>query len=151
MRFGFSTDLTGDTRPVDNLSAASEGSAVPEISVRSNLPEGWLPQGAAVRALARRYPDGHWEAVALDFSIAGVGDSPEAALGNVLELLDEYLCMSASQGLTFEEARRPLRPATLLFMFRQFAGLMFRSLLDRPDHDRNREDYRVPLHPVGAH
>lgn len=124
-----------------------------DVRVESNLPKGWLPEGAAVRAIARRYSAGHWEAVVPEFTVAGVGDSPEAALVNALELLDDYLCLSASDGLSFEDAIRPLNRRAWFSILREAFGLVVRSKLPRrhDDHDRTSQHYRLPLRPLGAH
>ncbi len=123
-----------------------------ELRVESKTPKGWIPEAAAVAAFARRYPDGHWEAVVPEFSIAGVGDSPEGALLNALELLDEYLCLVAGEGRSFRDAIRVAKSRDLLAMMRETIGLIMRSKLGRPDdHDRDNQRYRIPLRALNAH
>lgn len=144
----FASDLTGEMAPDDNRLVPAEEAPV---KIESNVPAGWLPEGAAVRAIARRYPDGHWEAVVPDFSIAGMGPSPEQALVNALELLDEYLCLAARDGKVFEETVRPISRRSMFAMIREALGLLVSAKFDRLDRDRPSQHYRVPLRPQGAH
>jgi hypothetical protein len=152
VRWRLSRDLTGERASVDNPAVPPQEVAVPEVKVRSNLPVGWIPEGAVVAAMARRYPDGHWEAVAPEFSIAGMGDSPEAALENALELLDEYLCLVAADGGKFQDAIRAPRGRDFLAMVVETLGLFVRSKFHRPhDGDSGSQRYRVPLRALNAH
>lgn len=121
------------------------------MHVESSLPEGWVPDGAVVHVLARRYPDGHWESVVPEFGIAGMGDSADAAYVNAIELLDDYLGLVARAGRSFEGAYRPAGLGTRLAMLFDVLALLVRSKLRRPRADRNSRRYRVPLHPLGAH
>lgn len=124
-----------------------------DVTIDWNLPQGWLPAGAAVLVLARLDEDsGSWESVLPEYSIAGMGPSPDDALVNAIELLGDYLSLCARDGKSFDEARRPISRRTSFPIARELAGLIIGSKLHRPPrrrHDREQE-YRVPLSLVGA-
>jgi predicted RNase H-like HicB family nuclease len=54
------------------------------------------------------WEEDHWSAVIPDFTITGRGDTPEAAIANAGEGLCGYLDLCRSQGMSFEDARRPI-------------------------------------------
>ena len=123
----------------------------PHISIASNLPDGWAPDGTSVFVVARLDNDGVWESVVPEFSIAGRGGSADDAVGNALELLDDYLMLCARDGKSFEEARRGMSPRSTLPMVAELVGIVTgRKLARRPRQRRDRE-YRIPLNVVGAH
>jgi len=63
-----------------------------------------------VRAIVRPEDD-HWSAVATDYAIVGVGETPEAALDRMATMLGEYLALCLSEGMTINDARRPVTGA----------------------------------------
>lgn len=102
-----------------------------------------------VQIVARREDD-HWSAVILDFTIAGRGDTPHEAVENAARLLGDYLTVSAREGLTLQEARRPaplqlrarLRAELLWDRLRHRANVEWRQVLPaasvEPHGDLNR-------------
>jgi hypothetical protein len=93
------------------------------LRVVSDLPEGWLPEPAVILGFSFEPADGDeaWEVLLADYTIAGRGDSFHAALEESMELLEDYWRMCASEGLSFEQARRPIRPSW-------FASLLTRAV-----------------------
>jgi hypothetical protein len=73
------------------------------------LPKEWLPDDALVMAFAKKLPDeGLWEVVLPEFTIVGQSDGLKSAVEEAAELLRDYLRMCASEGLSFEESKRPI-------------------------------------------
>lgn len=69
-----------------------------------------LPPKAAEAHLVRAYVSrerDHWTAVIPDFTIAGRGDTADAAAKNAAELLVVYLNACGEDGMSFADARRP--------------------------------------------
>jgi len=50
----------------------------------------------------------HWSALLPEWTIAGRGDDPRAAAQNAVELLADYLQACADDGVSIDEARRPV-------------------------------------------
>lgn len=102
-----------------------------------------ITESIPVEVVARPEED-HWSAVILDFSIAGRGDSPRAAIENAVTLLGDYLTVSLRDGLTVQEARRPaprgyrtkVRAAILLARLRHRATVEWRQILPAAPEDR---------------
>lgn len=118
------------------------------VAVAPRLPDGWLPEGAAVHVLAKREPHGAWEAVVPEFSVAGMGESAEAAAINALELLEDYLFLCSREGKTFDEALRPVSRRSALPMMRNMLALLVGETIGRDG--RRGERYRIPLRLIGA-
>lgn len=57
-----------------------------------------------------RRQGGQWHATAIDYSIVGSGDTPEEAFHSLQAMVDEYLACCEREGLSPEEAMRPLPP-----------------------------------------
>lgn len=55
-----------------------------------------------------RRQGGQWHATAIDYSIVGSGDSPEEALESLNGLVAAYLDSCAREGLSSDDARRPV-------------------------------------------
>jgi hypothetical protein len=55
-----------------------------------------------------RHQDGHWHAVARDYSVVGRGRSPDEAVENMLEMLDDYFRACGDDGLSLDQVRRPI-------------------------------------------
>lgn len=51
---------------------------------------------------------GHWSALIEEFNVVGAGDRPEAAIAQACEMLEDYLMLSERDGLSIDEARRPI-------------------------------------------
>lgn len=49
-----------------------------------------------------------WTAIALEFDIAADGDSPDDAFQHLMELVEDYISVQASEGLSFDEMLRPV-------------------------------------------
>lgn len=124
---------------------------MPELAIESNLPKGWVPDGASVFVVARVDDDGVWESLVPEFSIAGRGDSADEALINALELLDDFLILCAREGRSFEEARRGVSRSTALAVVRELLPLVLGSKVHRRSRPRRDREYRIPLNVVGAH
>jgi hypothetical protein len=127
--------------------------AMPEVLVESSLPEEWVPEGAGAYVFVRRDADDahQWEALLPEFSIAGMGVSPEAAARNALELLDDYLVLCAREGRSFAECRRLIGRRSRLSLMGEMLAELARSNVKRPPGGRSSERYRVPLRLTGAH
>ena len=125
---------------------------MPEVHVESELPEGWLPEGAWVHIFARRAEaDTHWESLIPEFSIAGMGESLEDAVQNALELLDDYLVLCARDGMTFAESYRPFGWRNRFTLAGDaLAGLVRFWIGRRARSNKNAQRYRVPLRLVGV-
>lgn len=52
--------------------------------------------------------DDHWSALLPDYTIAGRGDDPTSAAINACEMLFDYLRACEADGISVEDARRPL-------------------------------------------
>jgi hypothetical protein len=61
-----------------------------------------------VRVILNPQDDGAWSAIAPDYTVVGVGDSPEAAVSSVTAMLEDYFAWCAREGMTAEQARRPI-------------------------------------------
>lgn len=57
-----------------------------------------------------RQQGGQWHATAVDYSIVGSGSTPEEASESLRAMVEEYLRSCARNGLSAEEARRPIPP-----------------------------------------
>lgn len=114
-------------------------------TVESMLPEGWVPNDAAIYVFAHHDPEcATWEAIIPEFSIAGMGASANDAFVNAMELLDDYLVICARDGKSFVEARRPIGRRTTTAVLRDVAASFAAMKLRRPA-GRRRQAYRVPL------
>jgi hypothetical protein len=66
--------------------------------------------------------DGQWNAIAVDYTVIGVGDSPGEAVNRMLEMWTDYVSLVVRDGGTLKDAKRPIS--------RKFAlELKLRSLL----------------------
>jgi hypothetical protein len=128
--------------------------AVSELHVESNLPAGWIPEHAYVHMYGhRRNEDDMWEVLIPEYTVAGQGDSIDAAVRNALELLDDYLVLCVHDGMSFEESRRPISSALRRAMIRDIAGATLallpgaaRALVSRGrPPERTSEHYKLPL------
>jgi hypothetical protein len=126
---------------------------VPDVVVESSLPEGWVPEGAGVYIFARQDPDDphQWEAVVPEFSVAGMGDSPEAAAHNAIELLEDYLLVCARDGRSFEECVRPLGRRSRILVLGEAIVALTVDWLRSSAKPHSSAQYRVPLRGLGAH
>jgi hypothetical protein len=153
----FAPDLTGEAAGEDNRHApiVAEVPTLPDLRTDLDLPNGWLPEGAAVVVFARQIPGcAEWEALAPEFSIAGMGNSAEGALVNVLELLADYLCLCAREGKTFQQSYRGISRRTGFPLMREAIAAFARAKLAerrRRTRPRDQERYRIPLRPISAH
>jgi hypothetical protein len=65
--------------------------------------------GPSVWAYLRKQ-GGQWHATAVDYSIVGSGATQEEALRKMREMVDDYLESCAHEGISEEDARRPIPP-----------------------------------------
>ena len=104
-----------------------------------------------MHVLAHRTDDGHWESLVPEFTIAGMGDTVDAAAVNAFELLSDYLVLCARDGRTFKESYRPagwsLRRAVFQELFAAFTA-PWQSARRRP---KSHARYKVPLQFLGVH
>jgi hypothetical protein len=56
-----------------------------------------------------RPEDDHWAVVAPEYSIVGIGDTPEAAYDRIQSAVQEYFDLCAREGKSLDEIRRPAR------------------------------------------
>jgi hypothetical protein len=72
--------------------------------------------------------DGTWAGIAVDYTVVGTGDSPEAATKALEGMLIDYLNWCLADGMTLEQARRPISRSwrSRLFLRRQ-RGRVFGS------------------------
>lgn len=122
-------------------------------------------RGAEVRARARRQPadwpevvnlriwvvetDDHYQALCENFTIAGMGATPEAAVRETFELLEDYIECSIADQAAWSEVYRPapLRMRAPLWA-RYLAGRVARGLRHVTRQiDQRRLDERG-LHPA---
>jgi len=84
-----------------------------------------------------RRQDGRWSATAVDYSVVGQGVSPEEAIDEVIGSVVSYLRWCLRDGLTLEEARRPISWKWRLELdaFKQVERV--RQLLKRPSSVRD--------------
>jgi hypothetical protein len=57
-----------------------------------------------------RRQGGQWHATAIDYSIVGSGATPDEAVESLSTLVEEYLRSCERDGISPEEARRPIPP-----------------------------------------
>jgi hypothetical protein len=136
-------DLTSIDRKTDTSGVSgSVGQEVGGIS----LPEDWLPETAGFALAARRNPESDlWEAVIPAFSIAGQGESLDDAIENAVDLLFDYLALSARDGLSYWEARRPLPIRAKLPIYA--GGALYAAATWRERRRRSDRSYlRLPFH-----
>ena len=131
------------------------------VRVESALPAGWLPDGASAHVFAHRCDnDVQWEAVIPEFTVAGMGLSLEAAVANAIELLDDYLVLCANDGLSFQQASRPLGRELRLAVVAELVDVFITSVWRTPsifkargrskDRQQSHARFKVPLNLVGV-
>ena len=91
-----------------------------------DAPEGW-PERIVSRAWVGD-EDEHYFALNEMFNVAAIGDSPQAALHSLGEMVEDYLMVCWEQGLPFEQVVRrvPLRRRVRLEARRHVRGLRHR-------------------------
>jgi methylmalonyl-CoA mutase N-terminal domain/subunit len=84
-----------------------------------------------------RRQDGRWSATAVDYSVVGQGASAEEAIDEVVSGVVSYLRWCLRDGLSLEEARRPIgwRWRLELDAYKQVERV--RHLLNRPSSVRD--------------
>lgn len=83
--------------------------------------------------------NGQWTALAQDFDVVGLGPTQEAAVANMDELLSDYLMLNWRDGMSLEQARRPISASRRL---RLQARLAVESVLKRVQSEAR--IHRVP-------
>lgn len=127
-------------------------SPVIDVKVASSLEADWVPEGVAVHVFAKRDDQlGPWEAIVAEFGIAGMGEGPEAAVVNALELLDDYLVLCQEEGKSFDECFRPSGRRTRIAVARDAMRLLLAGRPSRPSAPLERAEYTIPLRLVGSH
>jgi hypothetical protein len=112
-----------------------------------SLPEDWLPETASFSVAAHRdHESGLWEAIIPAFSIAGQGESLDAAVQNAVELLFDYLSLSARDGLSYWESRRSLPFRAKLPIYAGVAVYAVSQVRERRRQASDRSYLRLPLH-----
>lgn len=86
----------GEAMATEALADRSDGTAPPE------------PQTPFLIRAFLDIEDDHWVAIAMDYTIVGVGASPDEAVDRMLCLFWEYVRVCEEEGKTLAEARRPL-------------------------------------------
>jgi hypothetical protein len=66
--------------------------------------DGVVPVRIVVRPEAK-----HWAVVALDYSVVGIGATPDEAVNRLCVAMREYLEICWREGMTLDQARRPAR------------------------------------------
>lgn len=72
------------------------------------LPEDWVSADTQIWAWARRNREGTWEAVYPWYSVVGRGSSFPEARREAAEMLSDYFRMCVADGMTFDQATRPV-------------------------------------------
>ncbi len=70
-----------------------------------------IPRGFQI-LMRMVFEDDQWTALAMNFDIAGRGDTPNEAIQDTIDLLEEYLSYGFAEGRSFEEMLRPV-PASI--------------------------------------
>lgn len=140
-------DLTSSMDRPDNLGDVP-AALRPGPSVSSQLPPDWVPADVVIRAFARRNARHGWETIVPEFSIAGMGNTFDAALENAIELLDDYFVLCARDGIGFAEARRPLPLNDMLRLLLEFKAGQVVGKLSFGNSGRKKLD--LPLHNLTA-
>lgn len=74
----------------------------------------WLPRWSTHGFVGHRHQQ--WYAVAPEFCLVGMGETPDEAHRDLMTLIDAYLHSHYAQGRSFEDARRPFRTLATLRM-----------------------------------
>jgi hypothetical protein len=111
------------------------------------LPDGWIPEGAVLVGVAKKYAeDDVWEFVLPHYAIVGRGDSFRSASKQASELLDDYFRLCAADGLTFAEVGRPMSRG---WWAREIGSAAIESVRHRIRHTSARTRLlRVPADPA---
>jgi hypothetical protein len=83
----------------------------PQPLPRWDVPKGfdaWLPKGEVGTRVALLRDDGRWYALAEDYGVTAMGDSPHDALCELSELVESYLVSIFLDGLPYTDAFRPV-------------------------------------------
>jgi hypothetical protein len=141
------TKINTETDTSDVVAAVGEHG-----EVRFDVPDGWLPENEGFLLAANRDPEsGLWEAIIPAYSIAGQGESLDAAIENAGELLLDYFVLSARDGLSYWDTYRPLpMRARLLIYAGAVSYIAVRKLRERQRRRRHRAGgdhsyFRLPL------
>lgn len=93
------------------------------------------------------FPEGEgWTALIEEYDIAGVGHQREAAVKQARELLEDYLMISARDGLSPEEARRPIPLGTKARLAARVVGLRLLARMSRRPRPARLDEAIVPHH-----
>lgn len=76
------------------------------MPAESSAPE-W-PEEIRLRVWIKHEHGGGYGAIVEEFCVAGMGDSPEAAHANAVDLTISYLDSFVEEGASFEDALRPI-------------------------------------------
>lgn len=93
------------------------GKRKPDVVGRCTSERARMAATVVERSVARVVPvrivfrpeDDHWAAVAPEYSIVGVGETPEVAYERIGSALQEYFDRCSGEGLSLQQARRPIR------------------------------------------
>jgi hypothetical protein len=118
--------------------------------VPSQLPAEWMPEDVVVRLWARANAGHGWETLIPEYSIAGMGNTFDAAIKNAIELLDDYLSLCARDGLSFSEARRPLPRRDMGRLLAEYAVGRFVGKLSMGMGHSGRKRVDLPLRTLAA-
>lgn len=72
----------------------------------------WLPRWSTQGFIGHR--NDQWYALAPEFCLVGIGQTPDDAHRDLMALIDAYLHSYYTQGRSFEDARRPVGPVATL-------------------------------------
>lgn len=114
--------------PMRIVSASIATGVMAQVAEQPPVPEtssDW-PERIDVLAFVQREGD-HWSALSLEYDVAGMGDSDQAAIDNMLELLADYLNLCRDEGARFADAMRPVPAHVQARLLARAALSMLRS------------------------
>lgn len=107
------------------------------------IPDGWAPSNSMIIAIARRGDDDdRWSVILPQFTIVGLGDDLDDAVLEAQEMLVDYLRICVRDGLSYEEARRPI---SLGWYAKLLAGVVVANVAHRLRHRAQKlRRFRLP-------
>jgi hypothetical protein len=133
-------DVEAETSPVDTVTDM--------YRFGDSLPGDWVPRDTLVEVYAFENGKAHrWEAIIPRFTIAGMGDDADAAIVNALELLEDYLLLSAQEGKSYAESYRGIGWREFVASIADVGRLFMRAKLGR-HAGRGYRHERRPLAPA---
>jgi hypothetical protein len=101
--------LDGETTSDGELRRVTPATMPLESPVMPELPDTWVPDDAVIFGVGRhRVDEGVWEVLLPSYAIVGRGASFDDAVHQASEQLEDYFRLAARDGLSFEQAARPI-------------------------------------------